>query len=224
MTRSAPTSDVADADLGDADLLARHVAGSQTAFAELVRRHQNRLWAVALRMMRDPDDAADVVQDALVKAFRRAEGFRGEAAVTTWLHRIVVTSALDALRAAARAPSSPLVQVDPADPHETASATETRVDVLSALATLPVEQRAAIVLVDLGGFSVEQAAWSLECPPGTVKSRCSRGRARLATLLSSYRPAQGQGNRPGSPDVQPDEPTSAPPPPPAAPQGREETS
>ena len=217
MTSSAP-----EADVTDADLLARHVAGSQTAFAELVRRHQDRLWAVALRMMRDPDDAADVVQDALVKAFRRADGFRGDAAVTTWLHRIVVTTALDALRAAARAPTSPLADEEPADAHRVASAPETRLDVLAALARLPAEQRAAIVLVDLGGFSVEQAAWSLDCPPGTIKSRCSRGRTRLATLLSGYGPAGSERNRPESPDVQPDEPRSVPPP--AAPHEREETS
>lgn len=216
------TWSASEADVADADLIARHVAGSQTAFAELVRRHQNRLWAVALRMMRDPDDAADVVQDALVKAFRRAEGFRGDAAVTTWLHRIVVTTALDALRAAARAPTSPLADQQPADAQQAAPAPETRLDVLAALAKLPAEQRAAIVLVDLGGFSVEQAAWSLDCPPGTIKSRCSRGRTSLATLLSSYGPAAGEGNRPGSPDVQPAEPQSVPPP--TAPHEREETS
>ena len=66
----------------DAELVADHVGGSPTAFGVLVTRHQDRLWAVALRMVRDPDDAADVLQEALVKAFRRAETFRGQATVS----------------------------------------------------------------------------------------------------------------------------------------------
>lgn len=199
------TSPASGGSVGDADLLAAHVAGSETAFAELVRRHQNRLWAVALRMMRDPDDAADVVQDALVKAFRRADGFRGDAAVSTWLHRIVVTTALDALRAGARASATSLVDLDPPDPHDHVSARETQADVVAALAAIPADQRAAIVLVDIGGLSMQEAAWSLQCAPGTVKSRCSRGRARLAALLSGYdlRRAPGPGTPTGSPAADP---------------------
>lgn len=206
------TSPVPDEAVGDAELLAEHVAGSDTAFAELVRRHQNRLWAVALRMMRDPDDAADVVQDALVKAFRRAGGYRGEAAVSTWLHRIVVTTALDALRAAARASATPLLDLDPPDPHDRISASDTQADVVAALSAIPADQRAAVVLVDIGGLPVDEAAWVLQCPPGTVKSRCARGRTRLAGLLSGYGGTQtaqwgtGRGNRGPSEGVQPDGP------------------
>ncbi|MFM7148184.1 MAG: sigma factor, partial [Actinomycetales bacterium] len=79
----------------DADLLARHVAGDPTAFTVLIQRHRDRLWAVALRTTQNPDDAADALQDALLSAFRRADTFRGESAVTTWLHRIVVNASLD---------------------------------------------------------------------------------------------------------------------------------
>lgn len=206
---------------GDAELLAAHVAGSQTAFTELVQRHQDRLWAVALRMMRDPDDAADVVQDALVKAFRKADSFRGDAAVSTWLHRIVVTTALDALRAASRTTVAHLVDLEPADAHDRVSAREAQLDVMEALAAIPAEQRAAVVLVDIGGFSVDEAAWALQCPVGTVKSRCSRGRARLAVLLRAYGVEDGapDGNRAGVLSVQPDEPGH--PSSPASKQGRE---
>ncbi|MGH8824766.1 MAG: sigma factor, partial [Jiangellaceae bacterium] len=70
----------------DATLLQRHVEGDPDAFGELVRRHRDRLWAVALRTLGNPDDAADALQDALVNAFRRAGSFRAESAVTTWLH------------------------------------------------------------------------------------------------------------------------------------------
>ena len=82
------------ADLDDAALLSRHRAGESAAFGEVVRRHEQRLWAVALRTLGDREEAADAVQDALVSAFRAsaAGSFRGESAVTTWLHRIVVNA------------------------------------------------------------------------------------------------------------------------------------
>ena len=89
----------------DAELLRRHVAGDTEAFGELFRRHRDRLWAVALRTVCDPEDAADALQDAMVSAFRRAGDFRGESAVTTWLHRIVVNASLDRLRRRAARPA-----------------------------------------------------------------------------------------------------------------------
>jgi RNA polymerase sigma-70 factor (ECF subfamily) len=182
---------VTDAD-HDRALLAAHVAGSPDAFSELVRSHQQRLWAVALRTMRDPDDAADVLQEALIKAFRSAGTFRGEAAVSTWLHRIVMNAAFDALR---RRTPVPVDTADTADPLDVAGRADTALDIADALARLPADQRAALVLVDLQGFSVDDAAQVLDCPVGTVKSRCFRGRARLAEMLDAYR------NRPEPPVV-----------------------
>ena len=186
----------------DATLLAAHVAGDSEAFGVLVRRHQDRLWAVALRTCGHPQDAADALQDALVAAHRRAATFRGEAAITTWLHRVVVNACLDRLRAAKVRRTDPLPDdvVDrpgtttgtgsaPAsgtgtvDPAAAAVTTDRRRRVVEALATLPAPQRAAVVLVDLEGYSMAEAAEVLDCAVGTVKSRCSRGRASLATLL-----------------------------------------
>ena len=92
-------------DPDDAELLRRHVAGDDEAFGVLVRLHRDRLWAVALRTLGNPEDAADAVQDALINAFRRASSFRGDASVTTWLHRIVVNACLDRIRLAASRPS-----------------------------------------------------------------------------------------------------------------------
>lgn len=77
----------------DDELLARHVDGDPDAFGELVNRHRNRLWGVALRTLGNPEDAADALQNALLSAHRGAAGFRGGSAVTTWLHRIVVNAA-----------------------------------------------------------------------------------------------------------------------------------
>ena len=174
----------------DQELLRRHVAGDSDAFGELFRRHRDRLWAVALRTVCDPDEAADALQDAMVSAFRRAADFRGESAVTTWLHRIVVNASLDRLRRRAARPAlsagdeqafEALVAQD-GDPSRAA---DTRLDVDAALRLLPPQQRAALVVVDMLGFSVADAAAILETSPGTVKSRCARARARLLPLRSA---------------------------------------
>lgn len=170
------------ADLADAELLRRHCAGDRDAFGELVRRHRDRLWAVALRTLGDPEEAADAVQDGLISAYKAAAGFRGDAAVTTWLHRIVVNACLD--RARRRRPTSPLpADSTVADGRDRLSERELSLDVLAALRQLPAEQAAAVVLVDIEGWSVADAAQVLEAPTGTVKSRCARGRFRLAELL-----------------------------------------
>jgi RNA polymerase sigma-70 factor (ECF subfamily) len=179
------TGDESDPRAQDRELLGAHVGGDPEAFAELVRRHKDRLWSVALRTTGDREDAADALQDALVSAYRNAASYRGDAAVTTWLHRIVVNASLDALRRRAARRSVPLSDEDTrlADPVDALGQRETALVVHAALDTLPPDQRAAIVLVDLEGHSVEDAARMLDCAPGTVKSRCSRGRARLAPLL-----------------------------------------
>ena len=91
-------SDGGDGVPADRDLLAAHVAGDPAAFGVLFARHRDRMWAVALRTTGDPEDAADALQEAMIAAFRRAESYRGDAAVTTWLHRIVVNACLDRLR------------------------------------------------------------------------------------------------------------------------------
>jgi RNA polymerase sigma-70 factor (ECF subfamily) len=190
----------------DAALLAAHVAGDAEAFAVLVRRHRDRLWAVALRTMRDPDEAADALQDALLSAFRNAAGYRGDAAVTTWLHRVVVNACLDRMRRRAVRPVAPLGDTDVATGRDEHSALESRLDIQAALARLPEAQRVAIVLVDLQDLSVTEAAAFLGVAEGTIKSRCSRGRLALARLLRVEDPATEGGpggNLPGLPRVAP---------------------
>lgn len=175
----------------DAELLEAHVAGDADAFAELLGRHQNRLWSVALATMRDPDEAADAVQDAVISAFRAAAGFRGDSAVTTWLHRIVVNSCLDRLRRRRVRPTVELPAAgpgEPADPRDRIAEQDTIVVVREALAQLGEDQRAAITLVDLHGYSVAEAAKIIGVAQGTVKSRCARGRLQLADLLGHLRP------------------------------------
>ncbi|MFE3683361.1 RNA polymerase sigma factor SigM [Streptomyces sp. NPDC059095] len=186
-------------DISDQDLLARHVAGDPDAFGEIVRRHRDRLWAVALRTLGDREEAADAVQDALVSAYRAAHTFRGQSAVTTWLHRITVNACLDRARKAASRKTSTVDDAERLDqllePHESAEAPVERQDLhrqlIEALGTLPPDQRAALVLVDMQGYPVAEAAEVLDVPTGTVKSRCARGRARLLPLLTHLRADTG---------------------------------
>lgn len=173
------------ADHSDAQLIAAHCAGHPDAFGEIFRRHKDRMWAVAVRTCGDSEMAADALQDAFLAAYRRAGSFRGEAAVTTWLHRIVVNACLDRLRR--RRPTAPLPEVEFPDRHDDHAATVTRLDVRAALAKLPEGQRLALVLVDMQQLSVAETAEILGVAEGTVKSRCSRARAAMAELLGLNR-------------------------------------
>jgi RNA polymerase sigma-70 factor, ECF subfamily len=201
---------VTQAEPDDATLLARHVDGDPDAFGVLVHRHRERLWAVAMRTLGDREEAADALQDALVSAFRRAGTFRGDAAVTTWMHRIVVNACLDRVRRRKARPAETLPEdedrmeeLGETLDEDPAAAIEQRNAVLRALRTLPEPQRAAIVLVDMEGYSVEEAARILECAVGTIKSRCARGRAKLLPLLRHLRTADPAGNHPRGPAVPP---------------------
>ncbi|HZB50127.1 MAG TPA: RNA polymerase sigma factor SigM [Mycobacteriales bacterium] len=174
----------------DAELLRAHAQGDPRAFEELVRRHRDRMWAVALRTLREPEEAADALQDALISAYRAAGSFRAESAVTTWLHRIVVNACLDRIRRRQVRPTVPLPEEGPGEPAERRdrmAERDTAMAVEEALGQLNPEQRAAITLVDIEGWPVADAAQLLGVAEGTVKSRCARGRARLAVLLGHLR-------------------------------------
>jgi len=193
----ARSSQGEEEDPSDADLLSGHVAGDHDAFGVLFGRHRDRLWAVAVSILRDPEEAADVLQDAVIAAFRRADTFRGDSAVTTWLHRIIVNTALDRMRRETARPAAGCEDEDAlealanvgrpaADPS---GSSDTAIDVRAALQQLAPEQQAALVLVDMLGFRVTDAARMLGVPEGTVKSRAVRGRARLLPRLAHLRPA-----------------------------------
>ena len=201
-------SGLAPGEPSDGVLLRRHAAGDPDAFGLLFRRHKDRLWAVALRITCDPDDAADALQEAMISAFRRAGAFRGESAVTTWLHRIVVNASLDLLRRrSARAVAwsgdpDDLPVPEPRPGADSTARTDSRLDVDAALRTLSPPQRAALVLVDMLGYSVADAALILGVSEGTVKSRCARGRAKLLPHLSHLRgDYQGGRNQPATDSV-----------------------
>jgi RNA polymerase sigma-70 factor, ECF subfamily len=149
----------------DADLLCRHLQGEPDAFSSLFRRHKQELWAVTIRLLGDAGLAAEAIQDAMILAFWNGPEFGGGDAITTWLYRIVVSVCVDRMR---RCPP-------PAGDG----------DVMAALRHLAVEQQSALVLVDMLGFSIADAAAILGVSADTLLSRCARGRARLLTELRS---------------------------------------
>ena len=195
---AADTLTAMDGVIDETALLRRHLDGDPDAFAQIFREHRDHLWAVALRTTGNADEAADALQDALLSAMRHAASFRGDAKVSTWLHRIVVNACLDRLRRKAARPTVAL----PDDEHAPATRddfadSDAAADVRAALETLPPEQRAAIVLVDIEGYPVDEVAAILGVASGTVKSRCARGRAKLVPLLAHLRAGSAPAGNPG---------------------------
>lgn len=168
-------------ELTDKELMALHVEGDPHAFGEIYRRHRDRMWAVAVRTCGDREIASDAVQEGFIAAFRRAATYRGDAAVTTWLHRIVVNACLDRLRRVK--PTNDIADYEMSDGRDEQGSAVTAIAVREALMKLPEGQRLALTLVDMHGLSVAEAAQTLDVAEGTIKSRCARGRAALAEIL-----------------------------------------
>jgi RNA polymerase sigma-70 factor, ECF subfamily len=183
-------------DRSDAELLAAHVAGDRYAFEELFYRHHRHLYRLAQITSRNPEDAADALQDAMLKAHRSAPAFRHDSAVSSWLYRIVVNACLDRLRRSKTHPTAAL-EDDACHVSDPTPRVDTAIAVERALMRLPVEQRAAVVAVDMQGYSVAETAQMLGIAEGTVKSRCSRARAKLAAALEHFNAgaAAHSGNR-----------------------------
>ena len=175
-------------DRTDSELLCAHAAGDRHAFDELFRRHRTQLYRVARGRSQTAEDADDAVQEAMLSAHRSAGSFRHDAAVQSWLHRIVVNACRDRLRHNVIRPTTALEDDACIALPDHAGRVETAIVVRSALMQLSAAQRAAVVAVDIHGYSVAEAAGLLEVAEGTVKSRCSRARARLAVLLGALAP------------------------------------
>jgi RNA polymerase sigma-70 factor (ECF subfamily) len=195
------------ADDPDGDLLAKVGGGDRRALEDLLRRHQPRLWALCRRMTGSDADADDATQEALISIVRALPRFDGRSRFSTWAYRIAVNASLDELRRRRRRPEPGLPgdhdvpggaepEATTPDPAGAALA----VDVDAALRRLPPEFRAPVVLRDLCGLDYAEIAEVLGVPPGTVRSRISRGRAALAPLLAPRpeRPVQGDPARPGT--------------------------
>jgi RNA polymerase sigma-70 factor, ECF subfamily len=173
----------------DQDLVRRAAGGDQHAFAQLVQRHQDRVYRLCLRIMGNPDDAHDAAQDTFLSLFRKLDQFRGDAAFTTWLHRVGVNACYDSLRKKKRAPLLRAVDDDGA-PQEQGPSTVDHADEVAgsldvgrALALIPEDYRVVLVLADVQDLAYDQIALVLDVPVGTVKSRVHRGRLALAKAM-----------------------------------------
>lgn len=165
------------------------VRGDTAAFDELVRRHTGRMYRVALRVVGDPVEAEDVVQDAWISAWRALPGFRGDAAPATWLYRVVTNAALAHLRR--KKPTVPLESAPephaPGGPEASLLSSETADTVLRAIAGLEPSQRVPLVLRELEGLSYEEVADVLGLPVPALRARLHRARVALMAKLREQR-------------------------------------
>jgi len=182
----------------------RSSADRQQAFRILERRYRRRIFAVCVRVLGDPSDAEDAVQETLLKLARSAAGFRGDAQVSTWIYRIARNVCTDRVRYDARRPSVPVE--DPAvldrrfddDGSELIAAGD---QLGRALAQLDELSRRLLLLVAVDDLSYADAAEVCDLPVGTVKSRIARARQRLGLLL--HEPEESAGSGPATPDPLP---------------------
>jgi RNA polymerase sigma-70 factor, ECF subfamily len=172
----------------DAELVRRYLEGDVQAFGTLVERHERRVYNLALRMTGREEDARDATQEAFLSALRKLKTFRGEAAFTTWMHRVTVNACYDLLRKRQRTPllherdEDDGPRPEPASPDH-ADDVDLSIDVRTALLRVPIDFRAVLILCDVQDLSYEDAAMALGVPVGTVKSRLHRGRVALAKAL-----------------------------------------
>ena len=171
-------------DIGSDEALARRAArGDEAAFEQLVIRHQDKLYTLALRVTLSEADAYDCVQEGLIAAWRALPRFRGDARFSTWMYRIVVRKAYDAIDRRKRTPE-PVEELHAVAPE---AQPEARLDLIAALESLDPDFRVVAVACDILGMSMEQAGEMLELPTGTVKSRLHRAREQLAQTLEPGR-------------------------------------
>ncbi|MDE0975488.1 MAG: sigma-70 family RNA polymerase sigma factor [Candidatus Nanopelagicales bacterium] len=182
-------------DKTDLELLLDHVSGDESAFPEIVRRTSGAAWAVVLKITANEEDAADAFQETYLSAHRAAANFRGDSAVSTWIHRIAVNAALACVKKRQKNLTSELtdleeieVQANTAPSIDLVHPSDAHLDVSRSLALLSHEQQQTILLVDMYGYTQLDAAEILGCAEGTIKSRLSRARRSLAADLGHLRP------------------------------------
>jgi RNA polymerase sigma-70 factor (ECF subfamily) len=172
----------------ETDLLARVIAGDRAAFDSIMRVQEDRVFSVCLRILGDRENALDATQETFLTVFRKASQFKGDSALGTWIYRIAVNTCYDQIRKSGRKPTESLpdhLEPPDASAEDAIEAAGLRPEIERALAALPPDFRAAVVLSDLEGMSLPEAAATLGIPVGTVKSRVFRGRRLLAERLGN---------------------------------------
>lgn len=154
--------------------------------SQLYQQHRRRALAIARRILGDSDEAEDVVQEVFSKLHLSKARFDGKAATTTWLHRIMVNSSINSLRARRRRGKLESSMHESEDPEAAALGVERHQHFLDALAVLSEQHRQVLTLRELKGYSYPEIARLLDLPEGTVKSALNRGRTRLAQALERH--------------------------------------
>jgi RNA polymerase sigma-70 factor, ECF subfamily len=177
----------------DRQLIADCLGGRRDAFGELVTRYQARLYNAAIRLVDNPEDAADVVQDAFLNAYQSLHTFKGDAEFFTWLYRIAFNTAISLKRKKRAAVSLDAVGpdggIDPDDPSDyikpgaALERSEEETQLQEAMIRLSHEHREVLVMKDIEGLKYEDIAEVLGVPIGTIRSRLHRARLELRELL-----------------------------------------
>jgi RNA polymerase sigma-70 factor, ECF subfamily len=213
VTGQGPSSgDTSRVEPTDTELVDMFRGGDRAAFGTLMSRHERRVYNIAYRMLGRPEDARDAAQDAFLSCFRHLESFRGDAAFTTWLHRITVNACYDALRKRPPDPA-PIDEIpEPAPVRDHSDRAVAAVDVHRALVLVPMEFRGVLVLCEIQGLPYDEVARTLQIPVGTVKSRLHRGRVALARILLGEPPPPDEPSKPaaGDPGIEARPPGSRP--------------
>ena len=194
------------ADGEDRELVERFARGDPRAFDTIVEKYEQRVYAIALRMTGNVEDARDTMQEVFISALRALRSFRGDAQLSTWIHRVAVNASLDMLRKRKRHATHPLEEAgdrrsDEVEPEEAAASAARAVEVQRALQNVSEDYRAVLVLHDLQDLDYAQTAAALDIPVGTVKSRLHRARTEMAVLLGHLRESgSGEGRKPDDPE------------------------
>ena len=175
-------------------LIQRASDGDASAFNTLMGMHERRMYAVALRMCGNPEDAQDCLQEAMLRIYRAISGFKAQSSFSTWVYRVTMNTCLDELRRRRNKPSTSLDGLldagwSPADgrdtPEQHALRAEARASIQRFIQELPEDMRAAVVLRDVQGLSYDAIAEALDANVGTIKSRISRGREKLREKIQA---------------------------------------
>ncbi|HYU56960.1 MAG TPA: sigma-70 family RNA polymerase sigma factor [Actinomycetota bacterium] len=180
----------------DEELVRRYRAGDGGAFTDLVRRHEPRVYNLALRMLGRAEDARDAAQDTFLTVLRKLDGFRGDARFTTWLYRVTSNTCYDLLRKRRREGPATDELPETAAPDDPESAAIARADVARAIGKVPEEFRLVLLLHDVEDLGHAEIASIVGVPIGTVKSRLHRGRVALGRLLSDVSGRDEAGGTP----------------------------
>jgi len=184
-------------DPSDSDLIARGRTGDRAALQSLVERYQRRLLGLVVGMVKNPEDAREVVQETFIRAFRNLDGFKGDASFYTWLYRIAVNLAIDAQRKESKRSSVEFDETLPPaeastalgeqttgeDPYVMVRNRELGSKIFEAIGDLTPDHRAVILLREIEGLSYEEISQTLQCSLGTVMSRLHYARKKLQAKL-----------------------------------------